>query len=175
MRRRNILAIDPGASGAVCWHDTEGIAHSEYMPDCVLNLYQLLKRIQKENPGILAFVEKVGTYMPGNSGPAAATFARHCGQIDGILCGLEMGTVYVRPQQWQGILPLTKFTPMSRPQKEQANEFRLYKTEMERRKRVHKDEIKQYMTNKYSLIKVTLKNADALGILNWADVDGATV
>ena len=49
--------------------------------------------------------------MPGNSGPAAATFARHCGHLEAILYVLGIPTEQVAPGVWQrslGELPKDK-------------------------------------------------------------------
>lgn len=174
-KRPLFMAIDPGAGGAIVWYDTAGIAHSEYMPDDIVGLYHLLYRIQDQNFGIRCFVEQVGTYMPGNSGPAAVKFARHCGHLDALLVALAIPHEFVLPRTWQSAIPLTKFPTLPRAVVKSKDSDNERKRELDRRKAVHKAEIKKFMADRYTLIKVTLKNADALGILYWAQQEKATL
>ena len=88
--------------------------------------------------------------MPVNSVPAAVKFARHCGHIEAALYALGMPTEQVAPTVWQkhlGALPKDK--------------------------RERKRAIKEVMARRYPGLDVTLKTADALGILTWAVDKGA--
>jgi hypothetical protein len=149
---KRILAIDPGASGGLAWTSLDTI-QSMPMPDGMTAQADQIREIAVLHPGIEAVVERVGTYRPGNSGPAAATFARHCGHLDAIL---YMAGIPVRwnptPQTWMksmGALP---------------------KDKMERKRA-----IKELMARRYPHLTVTLKTADALGILTWANREGGGV
>ena len=142
-----MLAIDPGQSGGIAWSDFDGTVHAEPMPEGMTEQIDAIRSLVATCPGIRAIVEKVGTYMPGNSGPAAATFARHCGHIEAALYCLGVPTVQVMPKKWQkelGALPKDK----------------------EQRKRV----IKELMARRYPHLRVTLLVADALGILTYAGI-----
>jgi uncharacterized protein YbjT (DUF2867 family) len=83
--------------------------------------------------------------MPGNSGPSAAKFARHCGHIEAALSALGIPTVFVLPAKWQKAI----------------GGFPADKAE---RKRA----IKEAMARRYPHLAVTLKTADALGLLSYA-------
>jgi hypothetical protein len=72
---------------------------------------------------------------------------------------------YVRPREWMKEMPLTRFDPISKLTDEKQR-----KLELARRKTIRKNEIKAFMALKFPMIKVTLKNADALGILWWASL-----
>jgi hypothetical protein len=140
-----LLAIDPGASGGLAWTDQDGTAHAEAMPAGMSLQADRIRALAAELPGLVAILEKTGGYMPGNSGPAAATFARHCGHLEAILYVLGIPADQVAPGVWQkslGVLP-----------KEKAE-----------RKRA----IRERMARRFPALSVPLKTADALGILTWA-------
>lgn len=144
-----LLAIDPGASGGLAWCDRDGIVYCEPMPEGMTAQVDMLRTLAASLTGIEATVERVGTYMPGNSGPAAATFARHCGTLETALYCLGVPTVQVTPKRWQkyfGALP---------------------KDKMERKRAV-----KELMSRKHPALSVTLKTADALAILDYACGNG---
>ena len=149
--RKHTIAIDPGAAGGIAWTDSDGMAQAIPMPggmaaqvDALRSLWFELSRYGSIAPAV-AVIEKTGTYMPGNSGPSAATFARHCGHLEAALYTLGIPTEQVAPGVWQrhlGSLPKDKGE----------------------RKRA----IKEHMARRYPHLTVTLATADALGILTWA-------
>jgi hypothetical protein len=140
----NIIAIDPGANGGIAWVEDFTI-HAAPMPDGMTEQADTIREIWVNGKIKKAVIEKTGSYVPGNSGPAAATFARHCGHIEAILYMLSLPTIQVAPQIWQkslGSLPKDK--------------------------KERKNAIKEQMARRYPYLKVTLKTADALGILTYA-------
>ena len=139
---KGIIAIDPGMNGAIAWIDQDSIVHAENMPDTYTEIADFLRAIYIKMKGSECVVEKVGTYQPGNSGPAAVKFARHCGNIEGILYCLGISTTQIPPQTW-----MKKLGALPKDKKDRKNK------------------IKEMMASKYPHLKVTLKNADALGIL----------
>ena len=146
-----IIAIDPGAAGGIAWTDRDGEAHAEPMPSGMTAQADLLRSLAASLPGAGAVLEKVGGYMPGNSGPAACTFARHCGHLEAALYLLGVPSEQVAPGVWMkkalGALP----------------------SEKPERKRT----IREAMARRYPALNVTMKTADALGILTWATERGA--
>jgi len=144
------LAIDPGVSGGLAWTDEDGIVQAEPMPEGMTAICDRLRELRAEGIGA-AVVERVGTYMPGNAGPAAATFARHCGHLDATLYCLGYSAPQgPTPAQWQKIVPgLPKGTGAEKADRKRA--------------------IKEAMARRYPHLRVTLKTADALGILTWAN------
>jgi len=143
--KRPLIAIDPGASGGLAWTDADGITHAEPMPAGMTAQADRLRALAAELPGAEAVVEKVGGYMPGNSGPAAATFARHCGHLEAILYMSGLPAEAVAPGVWQRTLG-----------------------ELPREKADRKRAIREAMQRRFPALAVTLKTADALGILFWA-------
>jgi len=139
------IAVDPGASGGIAWTDLDGVAHAEPMPEGMTAIADRLRALSAELPGAHAVMERTGTYMPGNSAPAAVAFGRHCGYLDAILYMAGLPTSTVAPGVWQkalGALP----------------------TDKPSRKRY----VKEIIARRYPALAVTLKTADALGILAWA-------
>lgn len=139
---QSIVAIDPGASGGIAWIDIDGIVQAEPMPTGMTEQVDFLRSIRMTCSR--AVVEKVGTYMPGNSGPAAATFARHCGHLDAVLYCLSYSVDLITPAKWMKALGTF---PKDKAERKRA--------------------IKEAMARRYPHLKVTLKTADALGILTY--------
>lgn len=139
-----IIAVDPGANGGIAWIDGDGVTHTEYMPPTYTDLADFMRSLKVNLVPDMAngVIEKVGGYVPGNSGPSAAKFARHCGHIEMLFYCLGISTKFVAPSVWQrklGSLPKDK--------------------------KDRKNAIKQMMAARFPHINVTLKNADALGLL----------
>lgn len=150
-----MLSIDPGLSGAIAYDDIDHGVVAIKMPETYPDIFEALVKIMEAHPtNNVCFIEDVGTYMPGNSGPAAVTFARHCGHLDMALCALSMRRELVRPLKWQKAMSLS----------EQPKKKGLDKVTLDRLKRERKSEIKEKMQAKFPKLKVTFATADALGI-----------
>jgi hypothetical protein len=145
----DVIAIDPGLSGGIAW-ECDGVVDALPMPQGMTAICDTLRTLAATMRNPVAVVERVGGYMPGNSGPAAATFARHCGQLDAAvyLCGIPLAH-NPTPQQWQSGL-------------------RTWPKDKGERKRA----IKEWAAQRYPHLKVTLKTADALAMLAWAQIKG---
>lgn len=142
--KMTIIAIDPGASGGFA------VAHGDQisafkMPEGMTEQLDTIKLIPTQYPNAKVWIEKVGGYMPGNSGPAACKFARHCGTLEAGLYMAGLPTVQVTPGVWQ----------------KRLGTFSKDKAE-------RKTQIKDLMQRMYPHLKVTLMTADALGILTYA-------
>jgi len=136
----NRIFIDPGESGGLAWHDHDGIVQAEAMPEGMTEQIDLIRRLTVFRNNVV--MEKTGSYMPGNSGPAAAKFARHCGHLEAALYTLGVPVTQVAPNVWQrklGTLP--------------------------KEKTARKKAIKEVVQRQYPHLDVTLKTADALGML----------
>jgi hypothetical protein len=161
---KRLLVIDPGASGGIAW-EGNNLTDCCNMPEGMTGFVDKIRELQADffPDEFKAVMEDVGTYMPGNSGPAAVTFARHCGNLEAALYCLGIETIEVPPKKWMATMLLTKFEPLSKtlPDKERA-------TILAQRKAIRKNEIKEYVARRFPHCKVTLKTADALGMLLWA-------
>jgi hypothetical protein len=96
---KRILAIDPGAKGAIAYENEERL-HYHHMPESITELYDILMNICLKEQIDLIVVEKTGTYVPGNSATAAVKFARHCGVLDIIPYALGVSSTYISPMKW---------------------------------------------------------------------------
>ncbi len=146
-----ILAIDPGASGGFAWRDGDKAVDCKNMPEGMTAQCDWLKEkmiffAHNFYDGCDAVMEQTGTHRIGNSAGASVKFSRHCGHIEAALYMLSIPTTQVTPAKWQkavfGTLPKDKMA----------------------RKRA----IKEEMQRRYPHLEVTLKTADALGILTYA-------
>ena len=145
-----LIAIDPGINGGIAWREDDGRVFCQKMPDTTAELCTELENLQAMyRSDTFCMVEKTGTYMPGNSGPAAVKFARHCGAIDGVLAGLAIAHDHIAPSKW----------------------MRQFLGAVPKDKKQRKNTIKAKAGRLYPHLKVTLATADALGILTVI-VDG---
>lgn len=138
----SLLAIDPGVSGGLAWRDADGIVHAEPMPDGMTAQVDFLRSRAASLPGLTAVMEKVGTYVPGNHVGSACTFARHCGHLEATLYALGIPFTEVAPAVWMRKLGAL---PKDKPERKRA--------------------IREEMQRRFPGLEVTLKTADALGIL----------
>lgn len=145
-----LIAVDPGATGAIAFRDDNGRIAVDSMPETLRDIWDYFDSWYKgtfpkafENAsGVL---EDAGYHVQGNNASASAKFARHCGSLEMALTASGLPWESVRPQKWMKIFG------------------GLPKDRMERKRR-----IKELVQRLYPHIKVTLQNADALGILTWA-------
>jgi hypothetical protein len=150
-----MIAIDPGSTGGIAYDDIDRDVVVIKMPDTYPEIFDALKGIIDLHPtNDRCVIEDVGTYMPGNSGPAAVTFARHCGHLDVALYALGIKRELVRPMKWQKTLSLA----------EQPKKKGLDKKILARLKQERKNEIKEKMQARFPKLKVTLATADALAL-----------
>jgi hypothetical protein len=146
MSKQTIISIDPGVSGGIAWRDKDKIVHAIRMPTGLADIADQIRSIVVENKISIAVMEKTGTYMPGNSGPGAVTFARHCGNLEAILYTLGISTKQVSPQKWQKCLGAL---PKDKKERKQA--------------------IKEWVARRHPELTVTLPTADALAILECSE------
>jgi hypothetical protein len=139
-----MLAIDPGASGGIAYIDEEGIVRAMPMPEGMTEQIEAIQMLRAAGH-LKAMMENVGFHMPGNSAVATSKFARHCGHLEAACYACGVSVQYVAPQSW-----MKKLGTWSKD------------------KRERKAQIKEAMARLYPHLKVTLKTADALGILTFA-------
>lgn len=163
---KNLIAIDPGASGGIAWNNAPGY-NAHKMPDGMTNLAYFIRGFADLNGGeSFVYMEDVGGYMPGNAGPGAVTFAKHIGHLEAICYMLALPVVKVRPQVWMKDLgfSVSKYYPDGYSKLDKAKKSKA----LAEAKRRNKNDIKEAMARLYPAIKVTLATADALAILTWA-------
>lgn len=155
MKKPIIVAIDPGKSGATAFRNEYGeIYVAPFIGESAF--IELMKSIASSaavsNVPVYVYIEQVGGYV-GKAQPGSTMF--NFGDNNGFLRGAclmaEFSVRLVRPQVWQKGLPQTpKLADKSAA------------------KRKHKNELKERAAALFPQFKVTLKNADALLILDYA-------
>jgi crossover junction endodeoxyribonuclease RuvC len=105
-----ILAIDPGAKGALAFFNpATGALELVDTPTVEVKRgaktkneisAQMLAGIIRARSPSEAVVEKVGA-MPGQGVSSMFQFGRGVGMIEGVLAALEVPVTYVAPQKWQ--------------------------------------------------------------------------
>ena len=142
-----VLAVDPGKNGAIAWRADGGAINDENMPDTV---HEFAARMRQLDPAEV-ILEKVGFHRIGNNASASAKFARHCGELTGVLAALGIPVREITPHKWQqqlcGALP---------------------KNKAQRKKAI------RALVEKRIGATVTLRNADAVGLLLWGELQHGT-
>ncbi len=142
-----IIAIDPGASGALAFaHGLSVVIHPTKKTPQLDAVEDALTGAER----VVAYVEQVGGYI-GKPQPGSAMFrfGQGFGYWLGLLAALHVRTVLVRPQTWQkGLIGST--------------------LKGADRKRALRDEA----ARRFPQVKVTLDNADALLLLDYAQRQG---
>jgi len=145
------MAIDPGASGGIAWRQPNGVIRAITMPPGMTAIHALFKSILMENLGLECYIEQVGAHFPGNRASASVKFGRHVGNLEAVLYCLGIPVRKpVAPVVWMKMFrPLP--TGMAAPQK-----------------LARKRAILEKVSRMFPQCKVSLRTADALGILAWA-------
>jgi hypothetical protein len=172
-----ILAIDPGASGGLALLTPDGVT-THPMPDTPMDCCQIIQTAKAlsdmHGQAIHCYLEQVGGFVQGNPAPGSAmfNFGRNFGQIEGFLYALEIPFDLVTPQKWQKGVGLT-FPPSHKGvyqgltgDEAKAEKKRVTKLNSDR-KRDNKNKIKEMAQRLFPSLKVTLRTADALMILQY--------
>ena len=150
------IAIDPGVNGGIAW-DTAQLASCMGMPGSDTETTEEIQRLAEMDdvllrirPGIKCIIEDVPKFV-GRALPGSTIFplAFNCGLVRGIAVSLRMPIILVRPQDWQ-------------------KHFRLGTKGDTSGTTEWKNKLKAEAQRRYPHIKVTLKTADALLLLAYA-------
>jgi len=159
---RPILAIDPGASGGIAYlHSPLADAQAACMPRERAGIVSMFTHFATVKPVVV--MELVGGYVPrfggedsdgeevkrgGQPGSHMFKFGRGFGFLEGLIAAYEITPKLYTPQTWQRGLGLEKRNGRS------DSAWKGYLADVAREKFPH--------------VKVTLKTADALLILDYA-------
>ena len=166
----NYLAIDPGASGGMAYyHPGLEVEQAIPMPEGMTAQFDALRHLQDRLGPFTAVIEKVGTYRKGNSGPAAATFASHVGGLHAACYALGIAELpnQPTPQKWMkaGGFGVSRYLPEDYKALQGKAKDRARAAAVSR----NKHDIQEHMQRAHLHLRVTLKTADALAILAWAE------
>jgi hypothetical protein len=142
------IAIDPGVNGGIAWGAT-ALSSCMGMPDSDTEIAEEISLLYSMRPGIKCIIEDVPKFV-GKALPGSTIFplAFNCGLVRGIAVSLRMPVILVRPQDWQ-------------------KHFRLG-SKGDSTTTEHKNKLKAEAQRRYPHLKVTLKTADALLLLAYA-------
>jgi hypothetical protein len=147
-----IICIDPGANGAIACQDDQDRVWVDDMPNTIGDLWEyfdgLTVPFQGEIPEAKGYIENVGGYMPGNSGPAAVKFSRHVGNLEMALYAAGIMTTKISPMAWMKSLGVPKFTGT-----------------LQKKKTLRKNWIRDYVQRQFPTLKIKVSQADALGLM----------
>lgn len=110
-----ILAVDPGARGAVAWvHDADGapglISLAGHDLVQLFLRFQSISHLALENEPRIAYLEENTGFIAGSprTGASMYAFGRHTGRIEMALASLGFEIRRVRPLAWQKALSAPK-------------------------------------------------------------------
>lgn len=148
-----IIAIDPGKNGGLVLRSHNEIISVDAMPSTCMDLTELLEHYKalsiQNNESLTAYIEVVHA-MPGQGTVSMFTFGQGFGHLEQALADFRIRTVKVQPNAWQTALSLSS---------------------KGKSKREHKNILKQKAQELFPNIKVTLANADALLISEYATLN----
>ena len=151
----SIIAIDPGKAGGIAYTLKEGETHSVPMPETSGDVLELLRTIRAIcGPKTECYLEACIRYVAGNAqtGSSAIVYGRNYGFLEGCIQAIGMRLHVVRPQEWIKKLGLGTKGKMSN--------------------REWKNKLKSEAQRLFPTQTVTLKTADALLILEYANRGG---
>ena len=145
------IGIDPGSNGGIAVSDMlEGELEVIKMPPTFPDIYNTLKEKMKDGRECVAVLEDVGQGIPGQSSASTAKFARHIGNLEMALYALGIRTELVKPQKWMKTYSNTIGSSRGKT------------------KGQWKNALKGEAQRLFPFEKVTMWNADALLILEYA-------
>ena len=102
-----ILAIDPGATGAIAWRESGGTVRIAKMPATPTGVLINLRALASCGYAT-AILENVGFHRKGNKASASVKFARGVGQLEMACIASELAIERVTPQAWMKVLLPTR-------------------------------------------------------------------
>lgn len=145
-----ILAIDPGKGGGMAFtHGSE--VHSRNMPETAGDVIDYLRNLVAISPnGVECYMESMVKFIGGKTqtGASAIVYGHNYGVMEGAIMALSIRLNFIRPQEWQRGLGLA--------------------TKGKRTDREWKNSLKAEAQRLFPTQTVTLGNADALLILEYA-------
>lgn len=148
-----IFAVDPGASGAFAFRAADGevgVVPFTTPADFIDTVWAFKTRADVLDATVKGIVEKVGGYI-GKAQPASASFrfGENFGFIQGVLRTYGIGFSLVSPAKWEKAYPCRTLAGENKAQ--------------------HKRELRDHAARIFPSLKPTLKTADALLLLDYAN------
>lgn len=179
-----IIAIDPGINGGIAWKSNSGKVNAVRMPQTIQEISEVLIAARHnispdfvgDNPNtmivgtcsiddqVVCYLEEVHA-MPGQGVTSMWTFGEHYGMLKGLLYGLQIPLIPVRPKDWQKAIGATRPSPPK-------DATRAQKARIQHEGKV---KIKSIVQARYPHLKVTFMTADALGIIYYTEKIGKSI
>ncbi|MBO7447412.1 hypothetical protein J6U78_03690 [bacterium] len=175
-----IIAIDPGLNGGIAWKGSDGKVNAVKMPQTIEGIDEVLMTARMDHypapdfvgddpanmtvgtcsldPQTVCYMEEVHS-MPGQGVTSMWTFGEHYGMLIGLLYGLQIPRIPVRPKVWQKAIGASRPAPPKDATRSQKARI----------VQEAKNQIKSIVQARYPHLKVTLKTGDALGILYYTE------
>lgn len=164
----HLIAVDPGASGGIAWTDGAGVFITnipETRGDCI----SLLRGIVAATPvQWTAYHEKITGFIPDGGATMMFEFGRNVERIGCILETLGVRILEVAPREWQARLALGKVDRQRATADMTLEQKAAVKRHNAHAKQDWKNKLKADAQRRFPGLKVTLKNCDALLILDYA-------
>jgi len=164
-----IIAVDPGASGAIAWKRRGLPAECCGMPETRGDAITALRRMQMladaAGEPLVGYHEKVANYVECGGASAMMQFGRNAERCACIMETLGIPLVEIAPQAWQKALGLGKSERVKCDADAGPEAKKKAREHNAKAKRDWKNKLKAEAQRRFPHLKVTLGNADALLIL----------
>lgn len=167
-----IIAIDPGASGAIAWCRNDGSdVHVVPMPETRRDTIDVIKQACGEPDWqTVCYHEKINPFIPDGGASMMFNFGASVERCGCIIETLNVRLIEIPPKSWQKELGLGGSYRIKVPKKGEATpeEIKAAKAHNAKAKGEWKNKLKEEAQRRFPTLKVTLKTCDALLILDVA-------
>lgn len=170
MTERTYIAVDSGASGGIAWSNRLGV-HVVPMPDTRRGVIDVINDITIDDQGQkppVAYYEKIQGFIPDGGPSMMFNFGIAYERVACVLETRGIRIVEVTPQHWIKALGLGKKGMIRAEKGATAAEKQAVKKANAEAKRDWKNKLKAEAERRFPGLKVTLKTADALLLLEVA-------
>jgi len=177
-----LIAVDPGSAGAIAIKERGGEPATFQMPETRGDAIVLFRKLLEFRSSAVAYIEKISGFIPDGGASQMFEFGKSVERIGCILETLGCPVIEIPPQAWQKELSLGKSDRKPGPRcpngltKKQQEEWKQQNSAAIKdakawnaiAKRDWKNKLKSLAQQRYPQLDVTLKNCDALLILEVA-------
>lgn len=166
-----IIAVDPGANGAIAWKPRNCPVEAIKMPETRGDVIALFRRLACYAAGtepIVCYHEKVANYVECGGASAMMQFGRNAERCACVAETMNIPLVEIAPQMWQKELGLGKSERVKCDADAGADAKKAAKAHNAAAKRDWKNKLKAEAQRRHPHLSVTLATADALLILSAA-------
>lgn len=168
VHRVMIIGIDPGVGGAIAWQKNgDSFPQVINMPGTQLDILNQLREIKTTEESCECIIEEVHCF-PGEAVQTAWVFSGNYHSLKMALLAAGIRFKEVSPQCWQKALKLISKSVPRAKNGSSIEEKKKVQAQRAKNYQQHKRDLKERAQQLFPDVKVTLKNADALLILEYA-------